>query len=76
MTNANKTLEWGGALLSIDYSLLIASDSGYEVLSFVFFLLAALLLFTLAVRKRMWGWTTMQAFYIATGAYGIYAWSV
>ena len=30
---------------------------------------------TLAVR-RMWGWTTMQAFYIATGAYGFFAWSV
>ena len=71
----NKTLEWGGAILSIAYSLLIASNTGYEVLSFVFFLVAALLLFTLAVRERMWGWTTMQAFYIATGAYGIYAWS-
>ena len=76
MTNMNKTLEWGGAILSIAYSLLIASNSGYEVLSFVFFLLAALLLFTLAIRKGMWGWTTMQAFYIVTGAYGIYAWNV
>lgn len=76
MTSINKALEWGGAILSIAYSLLIASNSGYEVLSFVFFLLAALLLFTLAVRKRMWGWTTMQTFYIATGAYGIYAWSI
>ncbi len=74
--DTNKSLEWGGALLSIAYSLLIASNTGYEVLSFVFFLLAALLLFTLAVRKRMWGWTTMQVFYIATGAYGIFAWSV
>lgn len=76
MIDPNKTLEWGGAILSIAYSLLIASNSGYEALSFVFFLLAALLLFTLAVRKRMWGWTTMQTFYIVTGAYGIYAWSV
>lgn len=76
MTSINKALEWGGAILSIAYSLLIASNSGYEVLSFVFFLLAALLLFTLAVRKRMWGWTTMQTFYIATGVYGIYAWSI
>ena len=72
----NKTLEWGGAILSIAYSLLIASNTGYEVLSFVFILASALLLFTLAVRKRMWGWTTMQAFYIATGAYGVYAWSL
>ena len=72
----NKMLEWGGAILSIVYSLLIASNTGYEVLSFIFFLLASLLLFTLAVRKRMWGWTTMQAFYIATGAYGIFAWSM
>ena len=75
MMNTNKILEWGGAILSIAYSLLIASNSGYEVLSFAFFLLAALLLFTLAVRKRMWGWKTMQTFYIVTGAYGIYAWS-
>lgn len=75
MMNTNKILEWGGAILSIAYSLLIASNSGYEVLSFILFLLAALLLFTLAVRKRMWGWTTMQTFYIVTGAYGIYAWS-
>lgn len=73
--NMNKVLEWGGAFLSIAYSLLIASNTGYEVLSFVFFLMAALLLFTLAVRKQMWGWTTMQVFYIATGAYGIVAWS-
>ena len=72
----DKSLEWGGAILSIAYSLLISTNTGYEVLSFICFLLAALLLFTLAVRKRMWGWTTMQAFYIATGAYGIYAWSV
>ena len=71
----NKVLEWGGAILSIAYSLLIASNTGFEVLSFIFFLAAALLLFTLAMRKRMWGWTTMQAFYIATGAYGIFAWS-
>lgn len=55
ITHINKTLEWGGAILSIAYSLFIASNSGYEVLSFVFFLLAALLHFTLAVRKRMWG---------------------
>ena len=72
----DKSLEWGGAILSIAYALLISTNTGYEVLSFICFLLAALLLFTLAVRKRMWGWTTMQAFYIATGAYGIYAWSV
>lgn len=65
MPNLNKTLEWGVAILSIAYSLLIASNTGFEVLSFILFLLAALLLFTLAVRKRMWGWTTMQAFYIA-----------
>ena len=51
----NKVLEWGGAILSIAYSLLIASNTGFEVLSFIFFLAAALLLFTLAVRKRMWG---------------------
>ena len=74
--DVNKTLEWGGAILSIGYSLLIASNTGYEVWSFILFLLAALVLFTLAVRKRMWGWTTMQAFYIATGAYGIFAWSI
>lgn len=74
--DVNKALEWGGAILSIAYSLLIASNTGVEVLSFVLFLAAAILLFTLAVRKRMWGWTTMQAFYITTGAYGIYAWSV
>ena len=72
----NKMLEWGGAILSIAYSLLISSNTGYEVWSFILFLVAALLLFTLAVRKRMWGWSTMQAFYIGTGAYGIYAWSV
>ncbi|MGC6485707.1 MAG: hypothetical protein ACON4P_08575 [Candidatus Puniceispirillales bacterium] len=72
----NKVLEWGGAILSIAYSLLIASNTGYEVLSFTIFLFSALLLFTLAVRKQMWGWTTMQAFYIVTGAYGIFAWSV
>ena len=53
--DVNKTLEWGGAILSIGYSMLIASNTGFEVLSFIFFLLAALLLFTLAVRKRMWG---------------------
>ena len=74
--NLNTALEWGGAILSIAYSVLIASITGFEVLSFVFFLLAALLLFTLAIRKRMWGWTTMQSFYILTGAYGIWSWSV
>ena len=37
MTHTNKVLEWGGAILSIAYSLLIASNSGFEVLSFVFF---------------------------------------
>ena len=72
----DKSLEWGGAILSIAYALLISTNTGYEVLSFICFLLAALLLFTLTVRKSMWGWTTMQAFYIGTGAYGIYAWSV
>lgn len=74
--NLNTALEWGGAILSIAYSVLIASNTGFEVLSFVFFLLVALLLFTLAIRKRMWGWTTMQSFYIVTGAYGIWSWSV
>ena len=74
--NLNTALEWGGAILSIAYSVLIASNTGFEVMSFAFFLLAALLLFTLAIRKRMWGWTTMQSFYIVTGAYGIWSWSV
>ncbi len=72
----NNSLEWGGAIFSIAYSILISSNTGAEVLSFVFWMLAAFLLFSLAIRKRMWGWTLMQGFYIATGAYGIYAWSV
>ena len=47
--DVNKILEWGGAILSIAYSLLIASNTGFEVMSFVFFLLIVLLVF-LALR--------------------------
>ncbi|HBD23014.1 MAG TPA: hypothetical protein DC023_01155 [Oceanospirillaceae bacterium] len=39
---AKKTLEWFGVVTAIIYSLLVASNTGYEVLGFSLLLISAL----------------------------------
>ena len=66
--------EFGGSLLGIIYGLLIASNTGNEILGFTLLLLSAILFALWAVIDRRWSFLTLQFFYAATAIIGIIRW--
>ena len=74
-TDANKSLEWGGALLSIAYSLLIASNTGMEVLGFAILFVSSWLFAGWAVIDRRWAFLALQFFYAGSAVFGLIRWA-
>ena len=71
----NKALEWFGVLTAITYSMLVASNTGNEVIGFS-------LLFTSAIAIGLWaffckhyGILLLQFFYAMAGIIGILYWA-
>ncbi|MEM6478776.1 MAG: hypothetical protein AAF647_06990 [Pseudomonadota bacterium] len=69
-----RALEWFGVVTAIFYSLLVASNTGYEVLGFS-------LLFISALAIGAWAWLgghrgilLLQAFYASAGLFGVWRW--
>lgn len=67
--------EVSGSALAIIYALLIASNTGNEVLGFGLLLLSALLFAAWAVIDKRWAFLCLQGFYIFSAIVGLIRWS-
>ena len=70
----NKILEWFGVVTAIVYSLLIASNMGYEVLGFSLLFMSAIAIGIWAFLCRHYGILFLQFFYASAGVIGVLRW--
>ena len=70
-----KVCEVIGSVLAIAYALLIASNTGVEILGFVLLLISTFLFAAWAVLDRRWAFLTLQFFYVVSGITGLIRWS-
>jgi hypothetical protein len=66
--------EWTGSALAIVYALLIASNTGNEVLGFSLLLISASLFAAWAVIDKRWAFLLLQFFYAASAVIGLVRW--
>ena len=69
-----KILEWFGVITAIIYSLLVASNTGYEVLGFTLLLISALAIGLWALLCKHYGILLLQFFYASAGIVGVWRW--
>ena len=67
--------EIAGSVLAIFYALLIASNTGMEVLGFVLLLISSGLFAGWAVVDRRWAFLSLQFFYFSSAIIGIARWA-
>ena len=70
----SKSLEWFGALTAIAFSLLVASNSGNEVLGFVLLFISAIAIGLWAFLGKHYGILLLQLFYATEGIIGVLRW--
>jgi|TARA_B110000902_G_scaffold194324_1_gene220229 hypothetical protein len=66
--------EWTGSTLAIIYALLIASNTGNEILGFSLLLISASLFAAWAVIDKRWAFLLLQLFYAASAIIGLIRW--
>ncbi|WP_306259504.1 hypothetical protein [Pararhizobium sp. IMCC21322] len=66
--------EWLGSALGILYALLIASNTGNEILAFTLLLTSATLFSGWAVIDKRWAFLTLQLFYAGSAIIGFLRW--
>ena len=64
-----------GSALAIAYALLIASNTGNEILGFALLLVSSGLFAAWALIDRRWAFLTLQCFYAASAIIGLLRWS-
>ena len=64
-----------GSVFAIVYALLLASNTGAEVIGFSLLLLSTLLFATWAIVDRKWAFLVLQFFYVASAIIGLVRWS-
>ena len=69
-----KSLEWFGVITAIIYSLLVASNTGYEVLGFTLLFISALAIGAWALLCKHYGILLLQFFYASAGIIGVWRW--
>jgi len=69
-----KALEWFGVITAIIYSLLVASNTGYEVLGFTLLFISALAIGAWALLCKHYGILLLQFFYASAGIIGVWRW--
>ena len=69
-----KSLEWSGVITAIIYSLLVASNTGYEVLGFTLLIISALAIGLWALLCKHYGILLLQFFYASAGIIGVWRW--
>ncbi len=66
--------EYSGSALAIAYALLIASNTGSEVIGFLLLMLSSLLFAGWALIDRRWAFLVLQGFYTACAVLGMLRW--
>lgn len=74
MVDRKKALEWFGVLTAIAYSMLVASNTGHEVLGFSLLFISALSIGLWAYIGGFFGILLLQFFYAAAGIIGVLRW--
>lgn len=69
-----KACEVGGSIIAMAYALLIASNTGNEVLGFALLLLSSSLFAAWAVIDRRWTFLVLQGFYASSAVIGLIRW--
>ena len=69
-----KGLEWFGVITAIIYSMLVASNTGFEVLGFALLFISALAIGLWAILCRHYGILLLQFFYASAGIIGVWRW--
>jgi len=67
--------EVSGSVLAMVYALLIASNTGNEILGFSLLLLSALLFAAWGFIDKRWAFFALQFFYAASAVIGLIRWS-
>ncbi|MDA9639520.1 hypothetical protein N9E91_00845 [Alphaproteobacteria bacterium] len=67
-------LEWFGVITAIIYSLLVASNTGYEVLGFSLLFISAVAIGIWALLCKHYGILLLQFFYATAGIIGVWRW--
>ena len=77
MTNRKLTtiFEVLGSVLAMIYALLIASNTGNEILGFTLLLLSALLFAAWGFIDRRWTFLALQFFYAGSAIIGLIRWA-
>ena len=63
-----------GSVTAMAYALLIASNTGAEVIGFTLLLISSLLFSSWAVIDRRWSFLALQGFYAASAIIGVIRW--
>lgn len=66
--------EVSGSLLAMVYALLIASNTGNEILGFSLLLISALLFAAWGFIDKRWAFFALQFFYAASAIIGLFRW--
>ncbi|MDG1987950.1 MAG: hypothetical protein P8J18_08225 [Halieaceae bacterium] len=69
-----KALEWFGVVTAIVYSMLVASNTGNEVLGFSLLFLSAIAIGIWAFLCKHYGILLLQFFYASAGVIGTLRW--
>ena len=67
--------EVSGSVLAMIYALLIASNTGNEILGFTLLLLSALLFAAWGFIDKRWAFLALQFFYAVSAIIGLIRWS-
>ena len=67
--------EFSGSALAIAYALLIASNTGNEILGFSLLLISAALFATWAFIDKRWAFLALQFFYAVSAIIGLIRWN-
>lgn len=67
--------EWSGSILAMAYALLIASNTGNEILGFSLLMVSAMLFGAWGFIDRKWAFFALQLFYAASAIIGLVRWS-
>ena len=67
--------ETSGSLLAILYAMLIASNTGNELLGFTLLLVSACLFAAWGIIDKRWAFLVLQFFYAASAIIGLIRWA-
>ena len=71
---SKKGLEWFGVFTAIAYSMLVASNTGNEVLGFALLFISAVAIGIWAFLCKHYGILLLQFFYATAGIIGVVRW--